>query len=45
MLSNDLITNYILNVAHLEKYNGEEIVDKYIGISGVYDKNKELSFY
>lgn len=44
MLSNDLITNYILNAAHLEKYNGEEIVDKYIGISGGYDKNKELSF-
>ena len=44
MLSNDLITNYILNAAHLEKYNGEEIIDRFIGISGGYDKDKELSF-
>ena len=41
--TNDYLTNYISNQIGMNKYNGEEVNDKYIGISGGYNKDKEIS--
>lgn len=41
--SNEYLTNYIINQVGIEKYDGEEITAKFIGISGGYEKDKKLS--
>ena len=41
--STEYLTNYIINQVGMEKYNGEEVTVKLIGVSGGYEKDKELS--
>lgn len=41
--SKDFLTNYICNVVGLEKYNGKMITGEFIGISGGYNKDKNIS--
>ena len=41
--SSEYLTNYIINQVGMEKYDGEEVTIKFIGVSGGYDKDKELS--
>ena len=40
---NDYLTNYICNQIGMDKYEGKEITAKFIGISGGYNPNKEVS--
>ena len=41
--NNDYLTNYICNQLGIQKYNGEKVTDKFIGISGGFDPNAEIS--
>ena len=41
--SKDFLTNYICNVVGIEKYNGKNITDEFIGISGGYNKDKKIT--
>lgn len=41
--TSDFLTNYICSVVGIEKYNGQEITSDFIGISGGYNKDKEVS--
>ncbi len=40
--SSEFLTNYIYNIIGMEKLNGQEITDTFIGISGGYDPKKEV---
>ena len=40
---NEYLTDYIINQIGINRHNGEEIVSDFIGISGGYDSNSELS--
>ena len=41
--SSDFLTNYIFNQLGMDKYNGKEVTNKFIGVSGGYNKDKEYS--
>ena len=41
--NNDYLTNYICNQLGMQKYNGEKVTDKFIGISGGFNPDVELS--
>ena len=42
-VSSDYLTNYICSQIGIEKYNDEEITSQFIGISGGYNKDKNIS--